>query len=54
VGSQSIETLREAFAEAARGKPTRLPTALLWAAFATVLAVCGAIAMRVRAAPTTR
>jgi predicted DsbA family dithiol-disulfide isomerase/uncharacterized membrane protein len=54
VGSQPIETLREAFAEAARGKPARLPTAFLWAAFATVLAVCGAIAMRVRAAPTTR
>jgi predicted DsbA family dithiol-disulfide isomerase/uncharacterized membrane protein len=54
VGAQPIETLRGAFAEAARGKPTRLPTALLWAAFAAVLAVFGAIAIRVRATPTTR
>jgi hypothetical protein len=51
---QSFATLREAFAEAARGKPTRLPTALLWAGFATVLAVFGALAMRARATPTTR
>jgi predicted DsbA family dithiol-disulfide isomerase/uncharacterized membrane protein len=54
VGLQSINTLRAAFAEAAHGKPTRLPTAVLWAGFATVLAVFGAIAMRVRATPTTR
>jgi protein-disulfide isomerase/uncharacterized membrane protein len=54
VGRQPLDTLRAAFAEAARGKPTRLPTALLWAGFATVLAVFGAIAMRVRATPTTR
>jgi predicted DsbA family dithiol-disulfide isomerase/uncharacterized membrane protein len=54
VGLQSIATLRAAFAEAAHGKPTRLPTAVLWAGFATVLAVFGAIAMRVRATPTTR
>jgi hypothetical protein len=46
--------LRAAFAEAARGKTMRLPTALLWAAFATALAVFGAIAMRVRATPTAR
>ena len=54
VGLQSIATLRAAFAEAAGGKPTRLPTAVLWAGFATALAVFGAIAMRVRATPTTR
>jgi predicted DsbA family dithiol-disulfide isomerase/uncharacterized membrane protein len=54
VGLQSISTLRAAFVEAAHGKPTRLPTAVLWAGFATVLAVFGAIAMRVRATPTTR
>ena len=54
VGLQSITTLRAAFAEAAHGKPTRLPTAVLWAGFATVLAVFGAIAMRARATPTTR
>jgi predicted DsbA family dithiol-disulfide isomerase/uncharacterized membrane protein len=54
VGLQPIATLRAAFAEAAHGKPTRLPTAVLWAGFATVLAVFGAIAFRVRAAPTTR
>jgi predicted DsbA family dithiol-disulfide isomerase/uncharacterized membrane protein len=54
VGLQPVETLRAAFAEAARGKTMRLPTALLWAAFATALAVFGAIAMRVRATPTAR
>jgi len=54
VGLQPIDTLRAAFAEAARGKATRLPTALLWTAFATALAVFGAIAMRGRAAPTAR
>jgi protein-disulfide isomerase len=54
VGLQSLVTLRSAFAEASHGKLTRLPTALLWAAFGTMLAVFGAIAMRVRAAPTTR
>jgi protein-disulfide isomerase len=54
VGIQPLSTLRAAFAEAAHGKPTRLPTALLWAGFATVLAVFGALAMRVRATPTTR
>lgn len=54
VGLQSVDALQTAFAEASHGKSTRLPTAVLWAAFATSLAVFGAIAMRVRAAPTTR
>jgi predicted DsbA family dithiol-disulfide isomerase/uncharacterized membrane protein len=54
VGLQSIGTLRAAFVEGAHGKGTRLPTVVLWAGFATVLAVFGAIAMRVRATPTTR
>jgi protein-disulfide isomerase len=50
VGLQPIETLRATFAQAARGKPpTRLPTALLWAAFATALAIVAAVAMRARA-----
>jgi predicted DsbA family dithiol-disulfide isomerase/uncharacterized membrane protein len=54
VGLQPVEALRAAFVEAARGRGTRLPTAFLWVAFATALAVFGAIAMRVRPTPTAR
>jgi uncharacterized membrane protein/predicted DsbA family dithiol-disulfide isomerase len=47
VGLQPIDKLRDAFAEAARGKaPARLPTALLWAAFSATLAAFGAVAVR--------
>jgi protein-disulfide isomerase len=47
VGLQPIDKLRDAFAEAATGKtPTRLPTALLWAALAATLAAFGAVAAR--------
>jgi protein-disulfide isomerase/uncharacterized membrane protein len=47
VGLQPIDKLRDAFAEAARGKaPTRLPTALLWAALTATLAAFGAVAVR--------
>ena len=47
VGLQPVETLRDAFAQAARGPgPTRLPTALLWGAFTAALVVVGALAMR--------
>jgi predicted DsbA family dithiol-disulfide isomerase len=52
VGLQSIDTFRAAFAEAARGKTTRLPTALLWLVFAVALAAVSAIAVHVRAGPT--
>jgi len=47
VGLQPIDKLRDAFAEAARGKaPTRLPTALLWAVLTATLAAFGAVAVR--------
>jgi predicted DsbA family dithiol-disulfide isomerase/uncharacterized membrane protein len=52
VGLQPMEAFRSAFVEAARGKTTRLPTALLWVVFAAALAAVGAIAVRVRATPT--
>jgi predicted DsbA family dithiol-disulfide isomerase/uncharacterized membrane protein len=52
VGLQPMEALRSAFAEAARGKSTRVPTTVLWVIFAAALAATGAIAVRVRGAHT--
>jgi predicted DsbA family dithiol-disulfide isomerase/uncharacterized membrane protein len=47
VGLQPMETLRDAFAEAARGRSsTRLPTAVLWAMLAAVVAAFGVVACR--------
>ncbi|HEX9297400.1 MAG TPA: thioredoxin domain-containing protein, partial [Polyangiaceae bacterium] len=47
IGLQPIDTLRQAFVDATRsGTSRRLPTAVLWAAFAATLAVVGALAIR--------
>ena len=54
IGLQPADKLRAAFVEAARGKPTQLPTAVLWALLAGALAVFGAVAMRGRQATTAR